>query len=127
MKIRPITGREYSLFNWERAKSQSSFKGIYIGRNPVENINSDYLLFNEPEKPEGHTFARLNDKGEVEVYCTFSGGEELKLMWHSDGDDGPEWPAGFEVIKIDNSKIRKSELEYLARMLSSQNVERRVA
>src|SRR3989344_5239497 len=78
--------------------------GIYLGMNPVKNRNP----FVSAEGPEGHIFARLNEEGEAEVYCTYSDERKLTLMWYSDGEDGPERPAGFSVSRVDREKRKKS-------------------
>ena len=67
----PIVGNDYQLFDGESAKTQSSFKGIYIGMNPVFTRNKWAQLF-EPVKPEGHLFLTRGKEGKPEVYCTFS-------------------------------------------------------
>ncbi|MBS3086299.1 hypothetical protein J4422_01205 [Candidatus Pacearchaeota archaeon] len=121
--IEPKVGEEYLLYDGQSERKQTSFEGIYLGMNPVKNRNP----FVSAEGPEGHIFARLNEEGEAEVYCTYSDERKLTLMWYSDGEDGPEWPAGFSVSRVDRDKISQRELEYLVQRLNKKNGERRVA
>mgnify|MGYP003393963357 CR=1 FL=1 len=102
----PRAGKKYQLFDGPSSKDQSSFKGFYIGMNEAPT-----LWFMSRHYPEGHVFVRKDKENQIEIYCT--GTEEVpKLGWFSDGDDGPSWPAGFGVNKVD-VKLSKLEEAYL--------------
>src|SRR3989344_6210632 len=95
-------GEEYPI-----EQSDKKLKCFYIGYLPVK---TDYLF--RIEKPEGHTFAMINEKSELELYCTRSDGK-LQVMWNSDGEDGPEWPAGISAEKIDAHTLTKEEQDFM--------------
>ena len=103
-------GVEYLIFDEQAEKSQTSFKGYYLGRNPVETP-----WYFDASKPEGHVFVRRVDGRGIEIYCTRS--DNLRLLWYDDGSDGPSWPAGFRVSKVD-VKLSKSEKVYLESRLN---------
>lgn len=97
-QIEPRIGEEYLIFT---GGSEKSFEGFYAGKKPVKTP-----WYQEPQAPEGHMFARRDEDGQIEIYCTRE--DKLQLWWNSDGEDGPEWPAGFKVSRVD---IKLSELE----------------
>ena len=105
-------GREYKIFNYEAEKSQTSFKGIYIGHNPLTTSG-----FQKIRALEGHVFVKRNNEGELEFYCSRTE-KGLELRWYSDGDDGPDWPAGFRAEKVD-VKLSESEIKYLQNRLNA--------
>lgn len=110
-RIKLIVGEKYQLYNGESAKEQKSFEGVYYKQNPVLTTNEWARLF-EPIHPEGHLFLVRGKDGKPEVYCSFKKTKTLNLMWYSDGDDGPEWPAGFRVSKV-TKPITNKEHAYL--------------
>jgi len=59
----------------------------------------------------------LIEEGKLEFYCTRSQDKELELRWHSDGDDGPEWPAGIAVEKV-KVELSKAEEEYITNSIN---------
>ena len=105
-KLEIKVGEEYQIYDDKAVKTQTSFEGFYIGKNPILTNHWSRI-----ERPEGYTFIKRNGEGELEVYCNRSE-KGLKLMWYSDGEDGPEWPAGFPVEKVD-VKLSELEMEYL--------------
>ncbi len=92
VRIKPVMGKEYLIYTG----GEDSFKGRYIGKKPVE---TDWFLITD--HLEGHIFVTLNKSNEIEFYHTRSLEKKLTLMWHSDGCDGPSWPAGFWTEKVE--------------------------
>ena len=128
-QIELVVGEEYLLFDLESEKHQNSFKGIYIGQNPVDKKNRlPFGIFRtNPRRPEGNTFVRFNTKREVEVYCDCSNERRVLLNWYSEGDDGPDWPAGFRVEKVASNCSSRNEIEYLAERIKRFEKQGRVA
>ena len=124
-EIMPEVGVEYQLFDGESEKSQSSFTGIYIGKNPTTETASWGL--SALGVPEGHVFIRRNRSRVAEIFYTGTSESKLTLSWYSDGDDGPEWPAGFLVSKLDDQYISGQVRGYLQERLGKFERERRVA
>ena len=114
-KIIPETGKEYMLFDSESEKEQKSFEGIYIGKNPIVTI-SPWFMTNS-KTPEGHTFIRRSSEGRPEIYFTGTEEESIGLRWYSDGEDGPDWPAGFSVHKLDSEYLSGPEKDSLEERL----------
>jgi len=120
-KLELKVGEEYQIFDWKAEKSQTSFNGFYIGKNSLTTPR-----FSELKKPEGHTFVRDNE-GQLEFYCIRdTENQGPKFVWYSDGDDGPEWPAGFKVDKV-NFTPTKEEKQYLEERMKRYKKMRRVA
>lgn len=93
-------GKEYLIFDGEAQRKQKSFRGFYIGKNELRTP-----WFQQLVGAEGHTFIKSGG-GHLEVYCSRE--DNLQLLWYSDGEDGPERPAGFPVERV---YVRLSELE----------------
>ncbi len=115
-KIIPEAGKDYLLCSG----AEQSFHGVYIGKNAVETHEFRRLL-----RPEGHIFVR-EGKGGLEVYCTRNDEEKITLMWNSDGEDGPSWPAGFFVERLDMN-LTDPEKEYLREIVRRSEKQRMVA
>ena len=106
--IMPEFGKEYLIYN-----SELSLKAFYLGINPVKTPAYFRIL-----QPEGHTFARINENKEMENYCTRTSEPKILLMWNSDGEDGPSWPAGFPVSKV-ISNLSKLEKDYISERIKN--------
>jgi hypothetical protein len=105
-KIKPELGRKYDLF-CEVDKPEDSFEGFYMGIRPVKTF-----IFSKLSRPEGHIFVRKTNERTLELYCTRTSEQTIAIKWASDGDDGPEWPLGFAVEKVD-VRLSQQEREYL--------------
>jgi len=114
---RPKIGEECLLYNG----GDKSFNGFYIGSFPVKT-----QWYIEAPNPEGDIFTRKNGE-EIEIYPTRE--EFLTERWFSDGDDGPYWPAGIKVEKIDVelSDLEKVYLEGRLKVYEELNVMKEVA
>lgn len=71
-------GEVYPLSGW----GGDDFIGLYLG---------NYQLFKK--NPEEMIFAIKDKSGNYHLYSSKDG----LMIWHSEGDDGPEWPAGIQV------------------------------
>lgn len=111
IKEKPILGREYLVYDGN--VQQKSVKCIYLGKKPVKTE-----LFKEQKNLEGHIFFRLNEKKELEFYNTRCSNQELPICFHSDGEDGPEWPAGFSVSKFRQYNPSNLEIEFLNKRIN---------
>ncbi len=60
----------------------NDFIGLYIGNHQLYKKNPKEMIFTIRDKEEN--------------YHLYSSKDGL-MMWHSDGDDGPQWPAGIRV------------------------------
>lgn len=102
---RPIIGEECLLY----LGSEKSVKGFYLGFIP--NKTDWYFKI---DSPEGHLFVSKKDKG-MEFYCTRENG--LEETWLSEGDDGPDWPVGIPVGRIE-MKLKNQERTYLEQIVN---------
>ena len=120
--ISPEYGKAYTLVEYSSKAfdGYNRFKGIYIGFNPNETE-----WFYKIDSLEGYVFAaRTGENNEFEIYCSRS--DELKEDWLSEGDDGPEYPIGIQVSKVE-VKLRDSEIEYLNQLFARKTEMRRTA
>ncbi len=120
VRIKPEMGKEYNLYI-QIQRVEENIKAFYIGVNPVKTDFCSKIYY-----PEGHTFVRMNDKKEFEIYCTRNLDEKLLLMWNSDGEDGPCWPAGFQISKVE-CELSNLEREYLLEKMQNWSVRKNAA
>lgn len=74
-------GEVYPLSSW----GGNDFIGLYIGNHQLYKESLKEMIFTVRDKNED--------------YHLYSSKDGL-MIWHSDGDDGPEWPAGIRVEYI---------------------------
>jgi len=120
--IQPRYGEFYDLVEYSKNSfnGYDNLKGIYIGFNP--NVTK---WFEDIDSPEGYVFvARTGEDNGFKVYCTRS--DRLKEDWLSDGDDGPEYPIGIRVSKVE-VKLKDSERVYLNHLFARKTKMRRAA
>jgi hypothetical protein len=86
-------GEVYPLSSW----GGNDFLGIYLGQHQLFKKSPKKMIFT------------IRDKNED--YHLYSSDDGL-MIWHSEGDDGPCWPAGILVHYIDKaSKENKEGIE----------------
>ena len=71
------------------------FLGVYIGEHNIYK-----------NKDKNQIYVVPNDEGK---YVLFSASHNGTMLWHSEGDDGPCWPAGISVVQeaIANNENQK--------------------
>ena len=119
--ISPEYGKAYTLVEHSSKAfdGYNRFKGIYIGFLPNET-----LWFSKIDFPEGYVFAVKSNDGEFVLYCHRE--DKLSETWLSDGDDGPEYPMGISVSRLDRI-LNINEQNYLSELFARKTELRRAA
>ncbi len=97
---------------------------MYIGHK-----HSDTPCYQRLTSAEGHLFAYISPKGSLELYTIRTNDSSVPQMWHSEGEDGPDWPRGIPVEKLNLEDIRMSgsEKEYLLNILKRKEESKRLS
>jgi hypothetical protein len=95
-------------------------KELYLGPKTYmgsgETIEAFYIGYRVPatepiflaHMPEGHIFVRMNDEGNLEMYCTRS--EKARLLYMSDGEDEPSYSVGIPVQEFGKMLPKNEEM-----------------